>query len=334
MNSARISAALTNARLVNDAFDTPEAARKAFNRFRTIDPFPEVEAALLNVADVADYLATTGMVYPARASDLKSASLRIRIAGDFRYVDAAGRSVEGTLLPRTHPEFALRNATERFVLEGNTIAFLTLEPIFQIPDYMAMRFNLVIDHVYKGLLLGTGPLVDPGYVGKLHIPLHNLTQKSYEFRAGAPLIWAEFTKLSRNRVFQVPSSPSNPNRQGEFTPFVHYGSADSSISSFLRDAVGSDKPPQSSIPAAIATAVQAQEESAKTARSFRTISIGAVLGALLAFGGILLPVIQMVQTANNDLRQSEVRNVRLEQRISRLESRISTTGPTSPPSSP
>ncbi len=30
--------------------------------------------------------------------------------------------------------------------------------------------------VYKGLLLGTGPIVDPGFVGKLYIPLHKLLQ--------------------------------------------------------------------------------------------------------------------------------------------------------------
>ncbi len=63
---------------------------------------------------------------------------------------------------------------------------------------MVLRFNLKVKHVYKGLLLGTGPIVDPGFKGKLHIPLHNLTSNDYEFKYKEELIQVEFTKLSRH----------------------------------------------------------------------------------------------------------------------------------------
>lgn len=86
-------------------------------------------------------------------------------------------------------------------MEPNSIAFVTLEPMFRIPDYLALRFNLKIVHVYKGLLLGTGPLVDPGFVGRLSIPLHNLTANTYTFHAGDGIIQMEFTKLSRNDIW-------------------------------------------------------------------------------------------------------------------------------------
>jgi prefoldin subunit 5 len=48
------------------------------------------------------------------------------------------------------------------------------------------------------LLLGTGPIVDPGFNGKLFIPLHNLTSNRYVIKKNAQLISVEFTKLSKN----------------------------------------------------------------------------------------------------------------------------------------
>ena len=65
-----------------------------------------------------------------------------------------------------------------------------------MPDFIALRFNLQIQHVHRGLLLGTGPLVDPGFWGKLCIPLHNLTDQDYEIPKEEGLIWLEFTKTT------------------------------------------------------------------------------------------------------------------------------------------
>jgi len=45
-------------------------------------------------------------------------------------------------------------------------------------------------------LLGTGPLVDPDYWGKLCIPLHNLTNLDYTIPRDEGLIWVEFTKTT------------------------------------------------------------------------------------------------------------------------------------------
>ena len=50
--------------------------------------------------------------------------------------------------------------------------------------------------MHRGLLLGTGPLVDPGFHGRLLIPLHNLTSDEYTIRGDEGLIWMEFTKTS------------------------------------------------------------------------------------------------------------------------------------------
>ena len=81
-------------------------------------------------------------------------------------------------------------------VEANSIVFVECDLDFRLPDNIALRFNLQIRHVHRGLLLGTGPLVDPGYWGKLCIPLHNLTDEDYSISRDDGLIWVEFTKTT------------------------------------------------------------------------------------------------------------------------------------------
>lgn len=167
-------------------------AKRRYEQFLSKDPYPEIEAALLNSADIFQYVAKTGMIYPFDSDKLQGASYEVAIRGTVIWWDEEKKE--------EHIEQLVKPG-DSFKLEPNSIAFVTLEPMFRIPDYIALRFNLKIVHVYKGLLLGTGPLVDPGFVGRLSIPLHNLTSNTYIFRAGDGMIQMEFTKLSRNNVW-------------------------------------------------------------------------------------------------------------------------------------
>jgi hypothetical protein len=87
--------------------------------------------------------------------------------------------------------------------------------MFRVPSYIAIRFNLKITNVYRGILLGTGPIIDPGFVGRLSLPLHNLTLNQYEFTGGEGLIWMEFTKISPSAAWTAPlTSRSVPPLKG------------------------------------------------------------------------------------------------------------------------
>lgn len=170
--------------------DTKAEAR--YNKYISQDPYPEIESALLNSADIFRYVSKTGMIYPFYWNKLEGASYEVDIKGTVMWWDECGKMETKELV---HSE-------DSFELKPNSIAFITLEPMFRIPDYIALRFNLKIVHVYRGLLLGTGPLVDPGFVGKLSLPLHNLTDNTYVFKAGDGIIQMEFTKLSRNKAWE------------------------------------------------------------------------------------------------------------------------------------
>lgn len=167
-----------------------EEAERRYHKWLNKDPFPKITPAQLNSADIFEYVAETGMIFPFNIDKLAGASYEVTIGGPVIWWDEEKQEMH---------EEDLSKPGSSFRLEPNSIAFVSLEPTFRIPDYLALRFNLRIVNVYKGLLLGTGPLVDPGFVGKLSIPLHNLTANTYTFRHGEGIIELEFTKLSPNK---------------------------------------------------------------------------------------------------------------------------------------
>jgi hypothetical protein len=66
----------------------------------------------------------------------------------------------------------------------------------RLPHYLAARFDLAIEFIYQGILLGTGPQVDPGFQGVLSCPLHNISSDSVHMRLGQPFAKIDFAKTS------------------------------------------------------------------------------------------------------------------------------------------
>lgn len=146
---------------------------------------------LLNSQDIQKVVEETGAVSPffvggGRKSRLKKAAYEGRIGSRayiFRDVNIPVRIFDDS-------------KDDALLVPKNSIVFVESDLDFRIPDFVALRFNLQIQHVHRGLLLGTGPLVDPGFWGKLCIPLHNLTDQDYEIPKNEGLIWLEFTKTT------------------------------------------------------------------------------------------------------------------------------------------
>jgi hypothetical protein len=181
-----------------------------------------------------------------------------------------------------------------------SISFVTLEPRFRIPEYIALRFNLKITHVYRGMLAGTGPLVDPGYDNYLCLPIHNLTNNDYVLRGGDPLVWIEFTKLTpRSKDNATDSMVTAIDR--EFERKNHLAD----LEDYLTKA-DAHRPIQSSIPISVRhaeiTANQALNTSAATQRMLLTISIAGLAGIVLATAAIIIgavyPVVGLLKDVN------------------------------------
>jgi deoxycytidine triphosphate deaminase/cell division protein FtsB len=234
------------------------------HQFEKDDPFPSILPALLNSADIDDYVSATGMIYPFDPSNgkLKTASYEIDLLGRCLYWDDKGE-------PRI---FELKKG-DKFLLKKNSIAFVSPKTKFRIPNYIALRFNLRITHVHRGLLLGTGPLVDPGFEGRLVIPLHNLTTNDYEFLGGEGLIWIEFTKL--NSPHGTSCRADRYSRQGKYVPFPE-DKKNLGMEYYLHKAA-----PHDTIRSSIPDAIQDARRSAKQAlTTVKTITAIGFLSAI------------------------------------------------------
>jgi deoxycytidine triphosphate deaminase len=96
--------------------------------------------------------------------NLRPAAYTLRIGSKF--VDSKGRVGKLDDKKKTH-----------FKMEPNSIVYVSTLERLDLPYYVAARFNLRVKWVYKGILLGTGPQVEPGYRGYLSCPLYNLTDR-------------------------------------------------------------------------------------------------------------------------------------------------------------
>lgn len=188
-------------------------AENRYNTYKYEDPYSEISPALLNSDDLRKYVLKTGMIYPFELSEEKSnndewVTYPIKIGDTCHYWDESGIKQVIDLTTK-----------EKFSLRKNSIVFVELEPTFRVPYYIVLRFNLKIKHIYKGLLLGTGPIIDPGFNGKIFIPLHNFTNNDYEFRRGEELIEMEFTKISKKEKWN--NIAENKNNTRGFDEYIN-----------------------------------------------------------------------------------------------------------------
>lgn len=261
-----------------------ESAAEKFEIHKSNDPFPSIAPALLSSADIIDYTQRTGMIDPFHKEKLKPASYEVRMQGLCRIWNKDG------VLKDTY----LCKEGDKFKLPPNSIAFIEVEPIFRLPDYIAIRFNLKITHVYRGLLLGTGPLIDPGFVGKIFIPLHNLTMNSYVFLFNDGLIWVEFTKTSevrRNNNTLIEGSDQYV-KDGVFKAFDE-SKTKKKLDDYLKKAADS-RSIISSIPGALResreSASKAEKSAEKARETNRNVGIAVVATVVI---GIFATWIQM-----------------------------------------
>jgi deoxycytidine triphosphate deaminase len=286
-------------------------AETRYQKYRNLDPYPSIPEALLNSADLADYVAVTGLIHPFNYSSdaLKPASYEVPLGGDYIYYDEAGSLVEGKL-----------GDGDEFLLKPNSLVFLTLAPMFRVPEYLALRFNLRISLVYRGLLVGTGPLVDPGFHGNLSLPLHNLTANDYKLVGGEGLIWVEVTKIRPSKVAEADVEPRRgrvfalPVAKKDLTLRQYLRKADpnrairSSIPGLLQDANVRLREAQNAAQQAVAAADRVQR------RELIAAAIG-VVGVIFAAVAVFTAVHGLIDTTNFRVDTTNARIDQLSQQV-------------------
>jgi deoxycytidine triphosphate deaminase len=292
---------------------SPEARYAAFGAF---DPYPEIPSALLNSGHLASYAIMTGMIDPFDIDALKKpATYLVPIEGPVTYLDENGKRCSFYLSERSIA--GEKDVRRDFELRPNSICYLTLRPHFRIPAYLAGRFNLLIRDVYRGLLVGTGPLVDPGFEGVLSIPVHNFTSNKYVLRAGEGFVYFEFSKLSWSNPKDAIKPPWVKDPIHTQPPFPRSKNSRRTLSDYIVEATGGG-PAQNAIQQDIK---RVKKLAKKASLTIGLISAGAVVGAIAflytAISGYI-NVQQFARAAQKDLSDSheklgsEVRALRSE----------------------
>jgi deoxycytidine triphosphate deaminase len=145
------------------------------------DPLPDVEAMLSSdlIAYYNEVVATPGMIDPFNVDNLKPAAYELTLGPNYLLEGREG------ILTREEPWLAL---------PPNSVVFVSMQERLVLPHYIVARFDLAIEFIYQGILLGTGPQVDPGFQGVLSCPLHNISNAPVHLQLGYPFAKIDFAK--------------------------------------------------------------------------------------------------------------------------------------------
>lgn len=284
------------------------SASDRFQLFKDYDPFLSIPPALLSAGHIASYAITTGMIEPFERGQLtKPATYLVKVEGECRYRDKNGKLVSFYLSKNPQARADHRDVRDRVKLAPNSVCFLTLAPEFRMPAYIGARFNLLIRDVYRGLLVGTGPLVDPGFTGRLSIPIHNFTNLEYVIRAEEGLVYFEFTKLTWSNP-----SPPRPIQPwilapiDDQPPFPASKAKRRTLDDYLDAATGGG-PPAS----AIGKAMKKASKQAKLANTLLGIySVGGVVAAAVLFltaWSVYVGAQQFTEASQTELQENRVK---------------------------
>jgi len=283
-------------------------AKERADYFLNRDPFPHIPRALLSGKHIEAYARRAAMIFPAygierdgvpgRQGALKTASYETQPGGTLIYYDERGELVRKKLSHEKHGSICL---------PANSIAFVSTRDRFFLPNYMALRFNLRIKHVHRGILLGTGPIVDPGYNKEILIPLHNLTDSDYHISLDEGLIWIEFTKTSAD--YKVAPKAIAMRELPETRGLPENTKKD--IEEYLFKA-NNGFPIRSSIPKAIVDTKDAVETTSRRVAILQGVGILALVSLVIGLISVFVSVLNLISTT-----QSAVRT--LDQRLDKLE---------------
>lgn len=150
-----------------------------------LDPDQGSPPGLLLSDRIKFYREKVNLIYPFDDRFLEPASYTLHAGGEYLIHDEVGKRMSGVL-----------ESGGKVIIPPNGLIYIRFLEEVNIPHYMIARFNLRVKQVYRGLLLGTGPQVDPGFRGHLGCPLHNFTNEEKTIEFFEKLVTIDFEKTT------------------------------------------------------------------------------------------------------------------------------------------
>jgi deoxycytidine triphosphate deaminase len=170
------------------------------------DPEPGFQGMISSDRILAYHYKVGRMIRPFQETNLKPASYELTL---------------GPLYVMNGKRGILSDTKRRLTIEPNSIAFVSMREQILLPHWLVGRFDLSINFIYQGLLLGTGPQVDPGFQGVLSCPLHNISSDEIELVFGEPFAKIDFVKTSFGYGIALPNVQSDEELR-EKSPLTGY----------------------------------------------------------------------------------------------------------------
>lgn len=273
-----------------------------------LDPDPDTRG-MLSADRIQFYVQQARMIDPFDPARLKPASYALTLGPTYLVDDELHH-----LTPL--------NPTLR--IPRNSIVFVAMRESLRLPHYIAARFNLSIDLIYQGLLLGTGPQVDPGFQGVLSCPLHNISDEPIRINLGDHLATIDFIKTSgigeQSDNF-LSSLKSEEELYAQPDQLVGHGGFDHRLfpesKRWLRPIVDYTPHDVGSSVAELETEI----------RRLRNIGIGALISliitVLLAFGPLFVDLKNDIQDARENNADTRVELTRVQEQLETVLDRLS-----------
>jgi len=180
--------------------EAPFTFQRVFNEeYLFVDPLLKNEGTgklsgpVLLAEEIREYITKYGLLIANDfySKNLKGASYAMRPAPDYKAWRFRENGEKVTL-------YKGKDLNHKYYYEvpPNSLVYIRLLQKLRLPYYIIGRFNLKVTYTYKGLLLGTGPQVDPGYEEYLNIPLHNFTESHIKIYLDKSFVSIDFVRTA------------------------------------------------------------------------------------------------------------------------------------------
>lgn len=143
------------------------------------DPtFPEHNnGAVLLSNQIARFADRYSMIKPFNLEHLKPASYYLTLGAECQ------QKGEYVTLSESNPYIEIK---------PYELAVLSTDETINLPRFIVGRWSIRVHMAYEGLLWVGGPQVDPGYQGKLHSPIYNLSSHKVTLKYQDPIFTIDF----------------------------------------------------------------------------------------------------------------------------------------------
>jgi deoxycytidine triphosphate deaminase len=167
--------------LAEPSWEKPEGLEE-IDRSYWLDPLDGQPGAVLAADQIQFYCDLFGMIRPFESDRLRPASYCLTV-GDLAEVGGGRRIL-------------MAEDRDEVVVPAHGRVRIVPAEVLVMPHYLIGRLGPTVQQVHRGLLMGAGSQIDPGFQGALSCPVYNLTDSEVVLRRGRNFARVDFVRTT------------------------------------------------------------------------------------------------------------------------------------------